>query len=74
MSNANQVNEIICPTNCQELHPRWSGADGVDDITKAIGFLCHRCHREFSPLAAKYHLAQFAQTTPEPEATPEPDN
>ena len=73
MSRAQSAREMLCPNGCQELHPRWSGSDGVDDESKAIGFLCHRCHREFSPLAAKHYLAQFAQTTPEPEATPEPE-
>ena len=69
MSNSNQVNEMLCCNNFQELHPRWSGSDGVDDESKAIGFICHRCHKEFSPLAAKLYLAQFVQTTPEPETS-----
>ena len=74
MNNIQSVNEIICPNNCQELHPRWNGSDGVDDESKAIGFICHRCHREFSPLAAKNHLVQFMQTRPAPANTPDPEN
>jgi hypothetical protein len=50
-------NSSSCDNNCQDLQPRWSGSDGVDDLDKAIGFVCHRCHKEYSPLAAKAYLA-----------------
>lgn len=49
-------NSSNCDNNCQDLQPRWSGSDGVDDLDKAIGFVCHRCHKEYSPSAARQYL------------------
>ena len=31
------------------LTPRWRGPDVMDDDSKAMGFICHRCHSEFLP-------------------------
>ncbi|PZC40730.1 MAG: hypothetical protein DK305_000358 [Chloroflexi bacterium] len=59
------ANNSHCDNNCQDLQPRWSGSDGVDNLEKAIGFVCHRCHKEYSPFAAKQHLEL---NRPEPSA------
>lgn len=32
-----------------DLMPRWRAPQDMDDDTKAIGFVCHRCGREFLP-------------------------
>ena len=39
MSRAQSAREILCPNGCQELHPRWSGSDGVDDESAAFTVL-----------------------------------
>ncbi len=33
-----------------ELMPRWRRRADMDDDTKAIGFLCHVCGREYLPV------------------------
>ena len=42
------------PADCahETLTPRWSGPEVMDDDSKAMGFVCHRCHAEFLP----YHV------------------
>ena len=39
------------PDTCphETLTPRWRGPEVMDDDSKAMGFVCHRCHREFLP-------------------------
>lgn len=32
-----------------ELMPRWRGPEVMDDDSKAMGFVCHRCGREYLP-------------------------
>jgi len=36
-----------CPH--EQLTPRWRGPEVMDDESKAMGFVCHRCHAEFLP-------------------------
>ena len=36
---------------CENLVPRWRGPEVMDDDSKAMGFVCHECHREFLPSA-----------------------
>ena len=36
-----------CPH--ETLTPRWRGPEVMDDDSKAMGFVCHRCHSEFLP-------------------------
>ncbi|MDG1990087.1 MAG: hypothetical protein P8J51_02305 [Dehalococcoidia bacterium] len=68
------TNNSNCDNDCQDLQPRWSGSDGVDNIDKAIGFVCHRCHKEYSPLAAKKYLqGNRVEPDPEPDPAPEPE-
>ena len=31
------------------LMPRWRGPEVMDDDSKAMGFVCHACGREFLP-------------------------
>lgn len=31
------------------LMPRWRGPDVMDDDSKAMGFVCHICGREYLP-------------------------
>ncbi len=33
----------------ETLMPRWRGPEVMDDDSKAMGWVCHRCHREFPP-------------------------
>ena len=33
----------------ENLVPRWRGPEVMDDDSKAMGFVCHRCHSEFLP-------------------------
>ncbi len=33
----------------ETLMPRWRGPDAMGDDRNALGFVCHRCHREFPP-------------------------
>ena len=35
----------------ENLVPRWRGPEVMDDDSKAMGFVCHRCHSEFLPFA-----------------------
>ncbi|MPZ98728.1 MAG: hypothetical protein GEU80_05190 [Dehalococcoidia bacterium] len=40
------------PIDCcigKELMPRWRGPEVMDDDSKAMGFVCHDCGREFLP-------------------------
>ena len=37
-----------CPCD-GELMPRWRGPEVMDDDAKALGFVCHRCGREYLP-------------------------
>jgi hypothetical protein len=34
----------------QDLTPRWRGPDVMGDDSQAMGFICHRCGREYLPL------------------------
>ena len=36
---------------CDALTPRWRGPEAMDDDARAMGFVCHRCDREFLPSA-----------------------
>ena len=39
------------------LMPRWRGPDVMDDDSKAMGFVCHACGREYLPTeVANRHL------------------
>lgn len=33
------------------LVPRWRGPEAMEDDARAMGFVCHRCDREFLPSA-----------------------
>ncbi len=35
------------------LMPRWRGPQAMGDEKRAMGYVCHRCHAEFMPLAAR---------------------
>ena len=35
------------------LMPRWRGPDVMDDDSKAMGFVCSRCGREYLPTQVK---------------------
>ena len=35
------------------LMPRWRGPQAMGDEERAMGYVCHRCHAEFTPLAAR---------------------
>ena len=39
------------PETCphERLTPRWRGPEVMDDDSKAMGWVCHRCHAEFLP-------------------------
>jgi hypothetical protein len=37
-----------CPCD-GELMPRWRGPDEMVDDAQAMGFVCHRCGREYLP-------------------------
>ena len=39
------------PADCahETLTPRWSGPEVMDDDSKAMGFVCHRCGRDYLP-------------------------
>lgn len=40
-----------------ELMPRWRGPEVMDDDSKAMGFVCHECGREYLPnLVRNRHL------------------
>ena len=36
-----------CP--CDDLTPRWRGPEAMGDDSRAMGFVCHRCHAEYLP-------------------------
>ncbi len=42
------------PRTCahEVLMPRWRGPQAMDQEGGAMGYVCHRCHVEFSPSAA----------------------
>lgn len=40
------VEDCLCDG---ELMPRWRGPEVMDDDSKAMGFVCHRCGREYLP-------------------------
>ena len=40
--------EECCMT--RTLMPRWRGPEVMGDDTKAMGFVCHACGREFLPV------------------------
>ncbi|MFA7249348.1 MAG: hypothetical protein WC273_06895 [Dehalococcoidia bacterium] len=43
------------------LMPRWRGPDVMDDDTKAMGFVCHVCGREYLPAeVTERHLIREA--------------
>lgn len=33
----------------RDLMPRWRGPQVMDDDSKAMGFVCHECGREYPP-------------------------
>lgn len=33
----------------RDLMPRWRGPQVMEDDSKAMGFVCHRCGREYLP-------------------------
>jgi hypothetical protein len=33
----------------RDLMPRWRSPEHMEDISKAIGFVCHQCGREYLP-------------------------
>ena len=37
----------------EALIPRWRGPQTMADEARAMGYVCHRCHTEFTPLAAR---------------------
>lgn len=42
----------VQPKSCcygKPLMPRWRGPEVMDDSTKAMGFVCHQCGREYLP-------------------------
>jgi hypothetical protein len=44
------------PTECRcdgELMPRWRGPEVMDDDSKAMGFVCHECQRDYLPNLVK---------------------
>lgn len=43
-------------TECRcdgELMPRWRGPEVMDDDSKAMGFYCHKCQRDYLPNLVK---------------------
>ncbi len=42
------------PRTCphETLMPRWRGPEVMGEEGGAMGYVCHRCHSEFSPDAA----------------------
>ena len=47
--SGNVPDQATCPH--RQLTPRWRGPEVMDDDSQAMGFVCHRCHREFMPSA-----------------------
>ena len=50
-------------TDCLDhtLMPRWRSPKDMDDPSKAIGFVCHQCGREYLPVEVKdRHLIRGA--------------
>lgn len=45
--SGNVPDPATCPHD--NLIPRWRGPEVMDDDSQAMGFVCHRCHREFLP-------------------------
>lgn len=41
--------DAVCAREGHTLMPRWRGPDVMDDDSKAMGFVCHRCGREYLP-------------------------
>lgn len=39
----------VCAREGHKLMPRWRGPQVMEDETKAMGFVCHRCGREYLP-------------------------
>ena len=37
----------------EALMPRWRGPQAMEQEGGAMGYVCHRCHAEFSPDAAR---------------------
>lgn len=48
----------MCPH--ESLTPRWRGPQAMEEEGGAMGYVCHRCHAELSPNAARA-LAARAQ-------------
>jgi hypothetical protein len=46
--------------------PRWRGPQAMGDEARAMGYVCHRCHTEFTPLAAR----ALREVAPASEAAP----
>lgn len=45
--SGNLPRQNACPH--PTLTPRWRGPEVMDDDSKAMGWICHRCHKEFLP-------------------------
>jgi hypothetical protein len=43
------------PRSCahEMLMPRWRGPQAMGDEARAMGYVCHRCHAELTPFAAR---------------------
>jgi len=50
----------------ETLMPRWRGPQAMGDEARAMGYVCHRCHTEFTPLAAR----ALREVAPASEAAP----
>ncbi|MDA0256688.1 MAG: hypothetical protein O3C25_02960 [Chloroflexi bacterium] len=37
----------------EALMPRWRGPQAMGEPARAMGYVCHRCHAEFTPVAAR---------------------
>ena len=37
----------------EELMPRWRGPEVMDDDSKAMGYVCHSCGRDFLPILVR---------------------
>ena len=51
LRGASRAGNLPDPDTCPHEHliPRWRGPEVMEDDSQAMGFVCHRCHREFMP-------------------------
>lgn len=45
--------EAECARDQHQLMPRWRGPEVMEDDSMAMGFVCHRCGREYLPTQVK---------------------